>query len=426
METFDAFVLNRSSRLLQMAYMLTHDRGRAEDLVQTALMRAWPRWSRIDGDPEPYVRRVMLNTYLSWWRRRWITETPTADLPEPGGVDHHRSVDERDEMLRALQTLPRQQRAVLVLRYYDDLSERQIADALDISPGAVKAHASRGLATLRENQELLVGVKHKIVQRRRNRIAVIGSALAVLLVLIIVYAVSPGRHRSVPQPAVTPGSGVYVDGTRIVATGEAGLDAATVTWPAQQQPVRAFLRCHEQGQGVRYALGDERLPDGSIACGQGDVLSVDVPDGVRRLTFAAHMSATASVDVRIGVEVGWDEYPLPAAPATLPPLNMDNGAQEVYPPEGAMSETRDVEVVGGKGIVIAVYLQGPAIVKVEIDGQSVGECKKWDYSEVQPCGVTGPDNLAEGTHNVTIRPEHAAAPWGFAIQKGGFSFGVGH
>ena len=423
METFDAFVLNHSSRLLQMAYLLTHDRGRAEDLLQTALMRAWPRWSRIDGDPEPYVRRVMLNTYLSWWRRRWNAETPTHSLPEPAGVDPHRSVDERDEMLRVLQTLPRQQRAVLVLRYYDDLSERQIADSLGITPGAVKAHASRGLATLRQNEELLAGVKHKIAQRRRNRIAVIGSACAVLILLIIVYAVTPGRHRSAPRPAVTPVPGVYVDGTRIIATGEAGPDPVTVTWPVQQQPVRAFLRCHEQGTGVRYAIGDDPLLDGSIACGQGDVIDVDIPDGVRRLTFASHMSPTATVDVRIGVKVPWEAYPLPTAPATLPPLNIDDTLQEAYPPDGPMSATREVEVAGAGRIGIGVYLQGPGVIQVETDGQAVGECMKWDYDEVQPCFFV--NNLGEGSHRVTFRPAYALAPWGFAIQKNVPVAGVG-
>jgi hypothetical protein len=151
-----------------------------------------------------------------------------------------------------------------------------------------------------------------------------------------------------------------------------------------------------------------------------------LPHGVRRLTFAAHMSPTASVDVRIGVQVGWDQYPLPTAPATLPPLNIDSGVQEAYPPTGAMSATREVEVAGSKRIVISVYLQGPAIVKVEMDGQAIGECKKWDYSEIQPCAVVGLDNPGEGTHHVTLRPEHAAAPWGFAIENDFAFTGVGH
>lgn len=79
-EGFDAFVLARSRRLLRTAYLLTQDHALAEDLVQTALAKAWFAWSRIEGgDPEPYVRKVMVNTYASWWRRRWNGEQLAAD-----------------------------------------------------------------------------------------------------------------------------------------------------------------------------------------------------------------------------------------------------------------------------------------------------------------------------------------------------------
>lgn len=82
--SFREFVLARSSAMLRSAYLLTGDRGKAEDLLQTALAKCWPRWSRVDrdGNAEAYVRRVMYTTYATWWQRRWRAETPTAELPE--------------------------------------------------------------------------------------------------------------------------------------------------------------------------------------------------------------------------------------------------------------------------------------------------------------------------------------------------------
>ncbi len=146
---FAAFVTARSPRLLRTAYLLTHDWALAEDLLQTALAKAWFAWKRLDDDPEPYVRKVIVNTYASWWRRKWRGETPTAELPEESQRDNTHLVDERDEVWQAIARLPRRQRAVLVLRYFDDLSEAQIADALQISVGTVKSQASKALATLR-------------------------------------------------------------------------------------------------------------------------------------------------------------------------------------------------------------------------------------------------------------------------------------
>ncbi|SNT64431.1 RNA polymerase sigma-70 factor, sigma-E family [Asanoa hainanensis] len=154
-EGFEDFVVGRSPRLLRTAYLLTRDWALAEDLLQTALARAWEAWSRIDGDPEPYVRRIIVNTYASAWRRRWRGELPTADLPEPpGAADPHGHLDDRDSLWRALGRLPRRQRAVLVLRYFEDLSEAEIAEALGCSIGTVKSQASRAVAKLRLDETL--------------------------------------------------------------------------------------------------------------------------------------------------------------------------------------------------------------------------------------------------------------------------------
>ncbi|HET9633411.1 MAG TPA: SigE family RNA polymerase sigma factor [Terrabacter sp.] len=158
-ESFDDFVATRSTRLLRTAYLLTHDRALAEDLVQASLAKAWFAWGRIESRPEAYVRRVMVNTYSSWWRRRWNGEEATAELPERR--DAHRlhgaenaRVDERTDLWRALERLPRRQRAVVVLRFYEDLSEAETAEIMQCSVGTVKSQASRALAKLRIDPSL--------------------------------------------------------------------------------------------------------------------------------------------------------------------------------------------------------------------------------------------------------------------------------
>ena len=89
--SFDEFVAARSRALLRTAYLLTHDHALAEDLLQTALTKAWFAWKRIHGEPEPYVRKILVNTYASWWRRKWNGEQPTEDLPEGTVEDDGRS-----------------------------------------------------------------------------------------------------------------------------------------------------------------------------------------------------------------------------------------------------------------------------------------------------------------------------------------------
>ena len=155
---FDEFVVTRSPRLLRAAYLLTRDWAAAEDLLQTALAKAWFAWSRLDDQPEAYVRKIMFNTYASWWRRRSFGEQPTADLVDgPSLTDAHAGVDRRDEVWRALGRLPRRQRAVLVLRYFEDLTEAEIAQTLDISVGTVKSQAAKALTKLRQDSSLKPG-----------------------------------------------------------------------------------------------------------------------------------------------------------------------------------------------------------------------------------------------------------------------------
>jgi RNA polymerase sigma-70 factor (sigma-E family) len=144
---FDEFVAARSTRLLRTAYLLTRDHALAEDLLQTALTKAWFAWSRIDGDPEPYVRRILVNTFASWWRRKWNGEHAYADLPET--PDRAEPTEDRHDLWTAMGRLPRRQRAVVVLRFVEDLSEAETARLLGVSAGTVKSQTSKALAKLR-------------------------------------------------------------------------------------------------------------------------------------------------------------------------------------------------------------------------------------------------------------------------------------
>jgi RNA polymerase sigma-70 factor (sigma-E family) len=158
--TFDDYVASRGAALLRLAFMLTGDRHLAEDLTQDVLIRVYGRWSRIAGmaQLDAYVRRALVNSHVSWRRRRSSGEVPLA---EPSDVasgsdaaalpDGAEAAAERDQAWRLLATLPRRQRAVLVLRYYEDLADPEIAEALGCSPATVRSQASRALATLRGN-----------------------------------------------------------------------------------------------------------------------------------------------------------------------------------------------------------------------------------------------------------------------------------
>jgi RNA polymerase sigma-70 factor (sigma-E family) len=149
---FREYVSARQRTLLRSAWLLTGDWASAEDIVQVALMKVWPRWSHIiaTGDPDGYVRRAVLTTFLSARRRRWTGEYATAELPEyvaPG--DAYAAVEHRDQLVRALRRLGRRQRAVLVLRYVEDLTDAQVADLMGCSVATVRSQASRALAAIR-------------------------------------------------------------------------------------------------------------------------------------------------------------------------------------------------------------------------------------------------------------------------------------
>jgi len=149
---FTAFVAARGAALLRTAYLLTGDHQTGEDLVQTALAKTYAAWPRIrdKGAVEAYVRRTMVTTHTSWWRRHWRGETPTENPPDDESTDPTREHDERDRIWRHLGRLSERQRAVVVLRFYEDLGEAETAALLGCSRGAVKSHTNRALARLRE------------------------------------------------------------------------------------------------------------------------------------------------------------------------------------------------------------------------------------------------------------------------------------
>ncbi len=153
---FEDMVRLRYAELRRSAFHLTHDWALAEDLVQATLAQAWRTWPRVDElEPYPYVRKVMFHLFTSWWRRRWRGEQPTEAVPDQSNrVDQVARSDDRDEVWRAIARLPRRQRAVIILRYYEDMSEAQIADLLGCSAGTVKSQSSRAIATLRLDPSL--------------------------------------------------------------------------------------------------------------------------------------------------------------------------------------------------------------------------------------------------------------------------------
>lgn len=153
---FRDFVAERGPALLRTAFLLTGDRGRAEDLLQTALERVYRRWGRLGRGsmdyPHAYVRRTLANLATDCWRRRVVLiEEPTAELPDIALADSTDAVDARQVLWTALLSLPQRQRAVLVLRYWEDLSEAETAAVLSCSAGTVKSQASRGLRRLRDS-----------------------------------------------------------------------------------------------------------------------------------------------------------------------------------------------------------------------------------------------------------------------------------
>jgi RNA polymerase sigma-70 factor (sigma-E family) len=159
-DRFQEFVRARWSQLVRTAYLLTGDVHHAEDLTQTALAKAYRSWWRISrtDNPEAYVRRMLVTCNSDRFRKRRVAESLTAAPPDTARRDENASrVEERGSLLAGLAQLPARQRAVVVLRYWEDLSEAEVAEALGCSTGTVKSQASKGLAKLRTYPGLAAG-----------------------------------------------------------------------------------------------------------------------------------------------------------------------------------------------------------------------------------------------------------------------------
>ena len=470
---FAEFVTARSARLLRVAYLLTRDWALAEDLLQSSLAKAWTAWRRIEGDPEPYVRRILVNTYTSWWRRRWHHERPIGELPDQAGPDEHRGYDDRDQLARALGRLPRQQRAVLVLRYYEDLSEAQIADALGISPGTVKSHAAKAIAKLRVDPGLtglepdteppagaarLAAVSERIQQARQRRLVSVASVCAVVLALVLGYAVNP-IHHVVPHPVASASSSLingfpeYAMGNRLVATGTA-IDEATptkVSWRASTSDISVYVRCQaseatdihitfataagELGQMICDATPDsprtgtgtmaswpaEKVMNAGITAGAYVVMSVSL--GVTKRP----MPSGVSVDFAVGERVAWSDYPFPAKPAKLPELDSNRldlvpGFVELRPKIDDPNQT--VKTVGlpwGRAYQVHISQRAPGLLHLTVAGVEVMTCGNWSYDsagcgfDIDPADTTLTLKLPElkpgEDVEIAVVPEHTVADW---------------
>lgn len=152
---FEDFVGSRAGTLRRTAYLLTQDHHLAEDLIQTVLAKAWRKWKHVRGNPEAYVHKMLVNEYISWTRRRWTGERPTEFLPEHRGDDATEAIGSRFDLWQAVGQLPKRQRATLVLRFYEDLSEAQTAQIMGCSIGTVKSQTNKALARLRRDRGLI-------------------------------------------------------------------------------------------------------------------------------------------------------------------------------------------------------------------------------------------------------------------------------
>ncbi|MCP9945411.1 SigE family RNA polymerase sigma factor [Streptomyces somaliensis] len=159
--SFSSYVRTRGPLLLRIARSLTADPSDAEDLLQTALAKTYVAWERIEDHRalDGYVRRALINTRTSQWRKRKVDEFACDELPEPHGAPEADPAERQalhDTMWRAVMRLPARQRAMVVLRYYEDLSETQTAAVLGVSVGTVKSAVSRALGKLREDPDLVL------------------------------------------------------------------------------------------------------------------------------------------------------------------------------------------------------------------------------------------------------------------------------
>ncbi|GIH10184.1 hypothetical protein Rhe02_82510 [Rhizocola hellebori] len=457
---FEEFVTTRSSRLMRVAVLLTRDHALAEDLLQTALARTWSVWKRIDGDPEPYVHRVLANTYNTWWRRRWHAERPTDLLPEHGEPGGQLAVDERDAVWRALNRLTRQQRAVLVLRYFEDLSEAEVAQALGISAGAVKSHASRALTKLRLDPQLLSGfavasprpgterlvaVRERIKQRRNHRIA---GALALLVAIMAGVSVIPILVEKVFLPMKTE-IPKYIREYQVTAAAQTtlpGASSATTTWIPFTTDFWVTGICvlppgHEDIWTMWILINGQEVL--STGCSSG---SASIESGMRFKPSEPWfpVGEMATLEVRLEAESGksfprgtvataaflekvpFEQRPLPPRPGKLSKLKgyqAQEGSEVVILESGGKTSTSMLWHWNEQSIAFVGNSQTPGLLHIEINGKELTELGFWDYDQRSNGYQINPRDPQFGDFKpergvlptVTVRPEYISGDWYVAI-----------
>ncbi len=311
---FEEYVTARSGPLLRFAYLLCGDRHLAEDLVQEVLVKAHRRWSALEADnPDSYLKRALVRTHISWLRRRASSEVATAvvpDLPGAGFDDAHAS---RDEAWGMLARLPRSQRAVLVLRYFEDLDDQRIAELVGVSPSTVRTHALRGLRTLRETltaqaQEAPTGaglveeVRRGVARRAARRRAVAGGLAAVLVAAVISVAalLLPGRGGEPPvQP--TPSPTVTSDLVLVPTTLAAPVFPYAVSYlPAGIGPASV----HVGSAGASVVFGD------SSGEGDCDCYVLELAVAAERRDMADFADQASAVTVNGSPATLWERFAL--------------------------------------------------------------------------------------------------------------------
>ena len=218
--SFEEFMAGSLAGLLRFGYVLTGDRHRADDLVQAALVATYRRWRHVRADgPHAYVRRAMVNTHTSMWRRTRRETLMPEGFDSVSGSGNPSAYDEADELVRVMRVLPARQRAVIVLRYYDDLTEAETARVLGCSVGTVKSHASRALRSLRTELE----TRHAIEEKTLSRTDIDPEFEASVQELLHELRADPGSRSGRPE---SPAS----------SSQRASSDASARRWPSPGWP----------------------------------------------------------------------------------------------------------------------------------------------------------------------------------------------
>jgi RNA polymerase sigma-70 factor (sigma-E family) len=318
-EGFQEFVAARGGALSRTAFLLAGDHHAAEDLVQSALAKAAARWWQIrdGGQPEAYVRRIMINEQISWWRRR--PARPVAEVPERAGPDGGQRVLDRIVLDQALDRLSPRQRATVVLRFYEDLSEADTASVMDCSVGTVKRYTHEALTRLRESLPMLAehagqyadaGTALAAAKRRRTGRIAATAALGLALVAAVLIVLGPGLPGSDPLPpssSPSPSSPRPSPSPPVLAS----LPSRLTDRSADAQPLP-----HDRGIGLAVLLMDEHdRRDGYLVAADGTWWQrPQTKPGSYHLSPDGRWLARLDEDKVVMRDLtGADEYKLPAA-----------------------------------------------------------------------------------------------------------------